>query len=73
MFLTAYLVKLIHRTNLKGRDLKRIKDFLMQYGDYNEIARLIELSNRNYEAEEVVRSSMESLRPISRGNFNRHV
>ena len=58
--LTAYLVKLIYRTNLKGRDLKRIKDFLMQYGDYTEIARLIELSNRNYEAEEVVRSSMES-------------
>ena len=58
--LTAYLIKLIYRTNLKGRELKRIKDFLMQYGDYTEIARLIELSNRDYSTETALEPDMES-------------
>ncbi|MFY9449634.1 MAG: YkvA family protein [Candidatus Methanoculleus thermohydrogenotrophicum] len=58
--LTAYLIKMVYRTDFKGRDLKRIKDFLMQYGDYTEIARLIELSNRDYATEEAVTSSVES-------------
>jgi len=57
--LTAYLIKLIYRTNLKGREFKRIKDFLMQYGDYTEIARLIELSNRDYSAGIAVETDME--------------
>lgn len=58
--LTAYLVKIIYRTDIKGRSLKKIKDFLMQYGDYTEIARLIELSNRDYTTETAVTSSIES-------------
>ena len=51
--------KMVYRTDFKA-DLKSIKDFLMQYGDYTEIARLIELSNRDYATEEAVTSSVES-------------
>lgn len=51
MALTAHLIKIIYRTNMDGRSLKKIKDFLMQYGDYTEIARLIELSSRDYKTE----------------------
>ena len=47
--LTAYLVKIIYHTNVDGRSLKKIKNFLARYGDYTEIKRLIELSNRDYE------------------------
>jgi len=46
---------------MDGRSLKKIKDFLMQYGDYTEIARLIELSSRDYKTEPSDTSnSMES-------------
>jgi len=47
--LTAYLVKIVYHTNVDGRSLKKIKNFLARYGDYTEIKRLIELSNRDYE------------------------
>jgi uncharacterized membrane protein YkvA (DUF1232 family) len=60
MALAAYLIKTIYRTNVDGRNLKKIKDFLVQYGDYTEIARLIELSNRDYTTEEAVNTSIES-------------
>lgn len=62
MALTAYLIKIIYSTKIDGRSLKKIKDFLMQYGDYTEIARLIELSNRDYEIEKTVDTSMDTFR-----------
>ncbi|HPM10443.1 MAG TPA: DUF1232 domain-containing protein [Paludibacter sp.] len=51
MALIAYLIKVIYNTKIDGRNLKKIKDFLMQYGDYTEIARLIELSRRDYKTD----------------------
>ncbi len=62
MALTAYLIKIIYSTKIDGRSLKKIKDFLVKYGDYTEITRLIELSNRDYVIEEVVDTSVESFK-----------
>ncbi|WP_214019432.1 YkvA family protein [Methanoculleus sp.] len=62
MALTAYLIKMIYNSKIDGRSFKKIKDFLLQYGDYTEIARLIELSNRDYAIEETANTSVESFK-----------
>jgi len=58
--LSAYLIKIVYNTNFDGQSLKKLKNYLMQYGDYTEIARLIELSNRDYETERASDTSLES-------------
>lgn len=62
MALTAYLIKIIYSTKIDGRNLKKIKDFLLKYGDYAEITRLIELSNRDYVIEETVDTTVEAFK-----------
>lgn len=62
MALTAYLIKVIYNSKIDGRSFNKIKNFLLKYGDYTEITRLIELSNRDYVAEERVDTSVESFK-----------
>jgi len=58
--LTAYLIKIIYNSKIEERSFKKVKDFLLRYGDYTEIARLIELSNRDYRSEKESNTSLKS-------------
>lgn len=49
MGLLAYLVKVVYHTNIPRDDLSKIKEFLMKYGDYTEIERLIQISLRDHD------------------------
>lgn len=46
--LLAYLVKHIHKVNIRGLKVEEIQELLKQYGDYDEIERLIELSKQGH-------------------------
>lgn len=47
--LIAYLIKQLYKVNAKGWTVENIKALLQEYGDYDEICRLIELSKMNHE------------------------
>lgn len=47
--LLAYLVKQLYTVNVKGWKVENIKAFLKEYGDYDEVSRLIEISKMNHE------------------------
>ena len=47
--LLAYLVKRLYTVNVKGWKVENIKAFLREYGDYDEVFRLIEISKMNHE------------------------
>jgi len=47
--LLAFLIKQMYHVNMNNKKTETIKKFLQQYGDYQEINRLIELSMTNHE------------------------
>lgn len=47
--LLAYLIRHIYKTSIRGWNTDNIKSLLQQYGDYDEIERLIELSKRDHQ------------------------
>jgi len=47
--LLAFLVKKLYKVNIRGLKINNIKELLQQYGDYDEIQRLIELSKMNHD------------------------
>lgn len=49
MGLLAYLVKVVYNTNIPKDKLSKIKEFLMKYGDYTEIERLIQISLQDHD------------------------
>ncbi|WP_424353441.1 YkvA family protein [Methanosarcina mazei] len=47
--LLAFVIKQLYNVNMNNRSFSKIKEYLMQYGDYDEINRLIELSKLNHD------------------------
>lgn len=58
--LLAYLIKVIHKVNVRGWKVEAIKELLESYGDYDEINRLIELSKMNHEYTPIRKLQKES-------------
>ena len=47
--LLSFVIKQLYNVNMSNRSFSKIKEYLMQYGDYDEINRLIELSKANHD------------------------
>lgn len=57
--LLSYLIKQLFKTNIRGLKTEDIKELLKQYGDYDEICRLIELSKMNHEYLSTIKTPLE--------------
>lgn len=72
--LLAFVIKQLYNVNMSNKSFSKIKEYLMQYGDYDEINRLIELSKLNHdiqkESEEVIDFPDDLEEELRKARFN---
>lgn len=47
--LLAFVIKQLYNVNMNNKSFSKVKEYIMQYGDYDEVNRLIELSKLNHD------------------------